>query len=560
MATKRLAVDLPKGFDPEKHGAALVKKLNEQYGGSWTIDSLDLAKREAFATSQTEHNEVIESVSRKQTKEISLGRNVKPSDGDRLATKYEDQYPGFVLTSFEPYLGTAVMTKLEPATRRARGAIANVLGVKPWEVQISDRAGGGFDLVLPQSKYASSKHDDKLQVATETDIGREGWYIKTNPQKLTASIIPADPPTFPGAIPYPFSGKGLDKNRARLPLGQQLGQGSTPGAIQYLDLDAAPHTQVSGTSGGGKSVVLNAIIAGALARGMELAIVDLPAKSVDFIWCKSFVRPGGWGCDSLEGAVATMSMIYEEGQRRAKLLAEHGVTKMADLPAAICPREILAVVDEVTGLFYPEKVPKGLPKDHELVIEPQEINMLKAVLESRIAKAAAELRFVGIKLVLSSQVSSTTTGVSTAIRLNLANKMLLGTNPTDNNRKLSLSDHLAVPKVPTNVREDDKANRGVGVTEFEGQKPAVFKGYYASTQEYQSWLTQLNVPRTNRPAPTPTEIARHTPALSSDTSSSKEGFGHGPRHYEEWEIDPKTGEPWKDGFQKANAARAALAK
>ena len=39
-------------------------------------------------------------------------------------------------------------------------------------------------------------------------------------------------------------------------------------------------------------------IAGSLAAGAELAILDLPSKSVDFLWCKPFVRPGGWGCDS----------------------------------------------------------------------------------------------------------------------------------------------------------------------------------------------------------------------------------------------------------------------
>lgn len=509
--TQRISVKLPKEFDADRHVKAMERKVAEKHGTGWELSHIDPAERVAVFERQTNVAQVTRSRKTADTLDVALPKGSKPSDGDRIATKYEAQYDGYVLTRFEPYLGTAVMSKLRPETVRARGAIANVLGVKPWDVQIRDRADGGFDLILP-NRYSSSKHDEKLLDTVENDIGSPGWYIVTNSQKLTASIIPAEPPTFPASIPYPFAAK-IPAGDARLPIGVQLGKGRDPGPVQYLDLEAAPHSQVSGTSGSGKTVALNAMITGALARGMELVIVDLPSKSVDFLWCKPYVRPGGWGCDSLKAAVATMSMLYEEGQRRARLLAEHGVTKIAELPAALQPRPIFAVIDELTGLLFPQSIPKGLPRDHELVTEPLEVNLHKAVLESKIAKAAAELRFVGIKLVLSSQVSSTTTGVSTAIRLNLANKMLLGTNPTDNNRKVSLSDALAVPKVPDNVRADDKAGRGVGVTEFEGQKPAVFKSYFATTADYEAWLSKLGIPTTDRPAPTPTEIAKYTPSL-----------------------------------------------
>ncbi|WP_022893261.1 FtsK/SpoIIIE domain-containing protein [Agromyces subbeticus] len=528
---QRISVKLPKEFDADRHVRAMERKVTDKHGAGWELSHIDPAERVAIFERQTNVAEVTRSQKIADTLDVSLPKGSKPADGDRIATKYEAQYDGYVLTRFEPYLGTAVMSKLRPETIRARGAIANVLGVKPWEVQIRDRVDGGFDLILP-NRYSSSKHDEKLLDTVENDIGSPGWYVVTNSQKLTASIIPAEPPSFPAAIKYPFGAK-ITAGDARLPIGVQLGKGKEPGPIQYLDLDAAPHSQVSGTSGSGKTVGLNAMIAGALARGMELVVVDLPSKSVDFLWCKPYVRPGGWGCDSLKASVATMSMLYEEGGRRAALLAEHRVTKIVELPARLRPPDIFAVVDEVTGLFMQEAVPRGLPKDHELVIEPQEVNLHKAVLESKIAKAAAELRFVGIKLVLSSQVSSTTTGVSTAIRLNLANKMLLGTNPTDNNRKMSLSDSLAAPKVPDNIRSDESGSgRGVGVTEFEGQKAAVFKSYYASTTDYAKWLAKLGVSRTDRPAPTPTEIARYTPSLDDRSADVRQtsrfdegGFG-----------------------------------
>jgi hypothetical protein len=261
-----------------------------------------------------------------------------------------------------------------------------------------------------------------------------------------------------------------------------------------------------------------------LARGAELVIVDLPQKAVDFMWCRDFVRPGGWGCANLAESVTTLALVYEEGERRARLLATQGVTKWTELPDGLGLKPIVVIVDEVTGLFFPEEVPKGLPKDHPLVTAPTEVNMLKATLRSYIARAAAELRFVGVKVLLSSQVSSTTTGVPTAIRMNLGHKALLGTRPTDNNRKLSLSDAAAVPKVPANIAADDKAGRGVGVAEFEGQEPTVFKGFFASVSEFSSWLSEVGVERTDRPRPSASEVSRLTPSLD-DGGDADDGGG-----------------------------------
>src|SRR5699024_686433 len=149
-----------------------------------------------------------------------------------------------------------------------------------------------------------------------------------------------------------------------------------------LDLNASPHSSVQGISGSGKSVTLNSLIAGVLARGAALGIVDVPAKAVDFLWAKKVCSPGLWGCDSLPAAVTAMALVYEEGQRRAKILAEHEVTNWKELPTSVEPiRPMVIVVDELTGLFFPEKIPKGLPKDSPLVLEPMEINLQKAMLE-----------------------------------------------------------------------------------------------------------------------------------------------------------------------------------
>lgn len=43
-------------------------------------------------------------------------------------------------------------------------------------------------------------------------------------------------------------------------------------------------------------------------------MVDLRSKSVDFLWCKAFVRPGGWGRDSPEAAVTALDLVLAEGR------------------------------------------------------------------------------------------------------------------------------------------------------------------------------------------------------------------------------------------------------
>jgi hypothetical protein len=531
MPVERITITLPSGFDPARHGKALDKLISDKHGDGWEVDHIDPAKLTATASRQAAITEVTARAAEAGAPEpesfdVRLAKGAKPADGEKISTKLEDQYPGFYVTSFEPFLGKATLTELDDATARCRGAVSIALGVKPWEVQVRPRKDGGFDLDLPKS-YVPSKHDDKLDEVATAVVGVLGWTVRANPQKLTASIIPGLPPTFPPMVPYPFDAKvevfsQKSDKWARIPIGVNLSDDAdVPGKPLFLDLEASPHTQISGTSGAGKSVVINGIISGVLARDAELVIVDLPSKAVDFMWCKDLVRPGGWGCENLAESVTALALVYEEGERRAKLLARHGVTKWTDLPEGLGLKPIVVIVDEVTGLFFPEEVPKGLPKDHPLVTVPTEVNLLKATLRSYIARAAAELRFVGVKVLLSSQVSSTTTGVPTAIRMNLGNKMLLGSRPTDNNRKLSLSDAGAVPKVPANVASDDKAGRGVGVAEFEGQVPSVFKGFFASVGDFSKWLDSRGVVRTDRPRPTASEVARHTPSLD-------DGGGGGP--------------------------------
>lgn len=570
---ERITVRLPAEFDPTRHpGAAIVNKVIEKRGPGWELDSIDPVGKVATLSRQVAITEVHQDTTT-DSFEVRLARGTKPADGDRVAAKLADQHAGYYMTRFEPFLGKAVLTRLSDDSARCRGAVAVALGVKEWEVQVADRAGGGFTLELPRT-YVPSKHDDKLgEVATQI-VGREGWYVDTDPQRLTAAIIPSDPPTFAGAIAYPIATlRNAPRDKVRL--GEKLGKpGDTANEPLWVDFEAAPHIQISGTSGSGKSVTLNTFITGVLAGGCELVVVDLPHKAVDFYWVKDYVRDGGWGCDSLQASVAAVSMVYEEGQLRAKALARAGATKWTELPAHQQFKPIVVLIDEVTGLIQLDDVPRGISKDHPLVLEAMESNLLRQTLLSYMKKIAAEMRFAGIRLVLSSQVSSVNTGIPTALRMNLANKFLLGSNPTANNRKLALSDPTSVPVVPDNVRRDENASRGVGVAELEAQVPAVFKSYYASTTDLRTALDTLGLPRTTQPSPTAAQIAAHTPSLedgSEDSADRKGTTGSGeraPSGRPASEVAREMGDDvsWMygedgeklTGYAKANAARSAV--
>jgi hypothetical protein len=208
MPVERITITLPAGFDPARHGKALEKLIADKHGEGFEVDHIDPVGLTATATRQAVITEVVANNGKDRTSTpssftVNLPRGTKPSDGEKMATKFEDQYPGAYLTKFEPFLGKAVITRLTDAEARCRGAVAVALGVKPWEVQVKARRGGRFDLELPKT-YVPSKHDSKLEEVATGIVGREGWYVETNPAKLTASIIPSDPPTFPSAYPCPL--------------------------------------------------------------------------------------------------------------------------------------------------------------------------------------------------------------------------------------------------------------------------------------------------------------------------------------------------------------------
>ncbi len=541
MPTERLTVTLPQGFDPQRHLPALSQKIAEVHGEGWEVESIDAERSVAYATRSVSVIEVDQTTT--ETIELKLPRGTKPADGDRVASRLEDQHPGWRMTAFEPFLGKAVLTRMDDDTARCRGAVSSGLGVKPWEISVVKTPEGGYSVTLPP-KYVPSRHDAKLVEVATAVVGADGWQAVIDPVGLTARFVPGDPPTFPEVAPYPFEAK--PSAWSAVPIGIALGGGQV-----VLDFAESPHVLISGTTGSGKGVSLFSLMTGVLSRGWELAVVDAVKGGVDFGDFKPFCRHAGWGED-LRSAACVLEMVYAEGLTRKRKILAAGVKKWQELPGGSV-HPVLVVVDELTSLIQPEAIPKGVPKDSPIALEIGERNMLKATILNTIGKIAREQRFTGLHLVVATQVASTATGVPTELRQNLGSKVLLGPKPTSGHRKLALDNPGIVPEVPPYIAETPGVNRGVGVYESPGTVPGVLKVFYAPTGEMARWLKNAGVKALGDPRPSPSEIARWTPALEDGAGVAAQTAPAAA----EWELDPETGERLS-GFARANAARHAL--
>ncbi|WP_344807753.1 hypothetical protein [Microlunatus ginsengisoli] len=581
---EEIKIPLPDGFDPAKHQGVLLRRLAERRGAGWRLDLIDMNRRVAFA-SRTLTLTQVQAVT-KSMKVVALQTDVKPADGERLAAQFAAQFPGFQMTGFEPHIGRAELTMMSPAEVHARAAVAELMRVKPWQVQVSARIGGGFDMVLP-SGYLPSRHDEKLNEVARSVIGEPGWYARFDGRARRGAVIPGRLPSFPPSVPHPLGRVIRPDVRTRwnaeagdwgrIPIGVLLaGPGEPDGELLRTDFEANPSMQISGVMGSGKGVLINSLITGALAHGLEVGLVDAVKACVDYVDFKPFLKPG-FCAENLEQAVCVLQMAYDEGQRRRKLIKKRQVQKFAQLPTSAAVRPLLVVVDEATSLLQAEPVPKGLPKDSPLLAEVGERNMLRATTLNLLSKIPRELRFAGVILVLASQVASSTVGIPTELRANLPAKILLGPKPTENNRRLALANHDLVPTIPGHIADDPGgAARGVGVFEFQGRSTGVFKAFYSPPAELAGWLRSLRMPVCDDPAPTPEQMARHVPTFASADGEPRCPGDDAPRRGgrapsgrssaairtemgDNWDIDPGTGGRLT-GQARANKARHVSAQ
>lgn len=508
---ERIRVKVGTKFRPDNqaHVDKVLTKIAAEHGDRFELDGYEPA--EGVAIFKRESNTVVASHSGNDSMEIKLPADTKQSDGKKRAVSLADTYPGYQMTTFEPHRRRAIISKLSDEVIRVRDALCNALRVEPWDIQVADRPYGGFDFSLPPT-YRPSKHDEALNEAATVIIGSPGWYVETDTHDRRGSLIPAELATFDPVYKTPLPKKmapfdHTDPSHFQVPLGMALPAPGKRHEVLTMDLDSHQMAQLGGTAGSGKTVSINAYIAYLLARQVDMCIIDTPAKSADFMWCKEFLIPGGWGCDSIRHAAATAELVRQEGNRRAREIKRHGVVNWKDLPKEKGFKPMVVVIDELTALYAMDSVPK-IPRDApqkqiDLKERAEATNFAKSLLKDAIKNIAAEFRFAGICLLVSTQIAATHTGIDTALRTNLGHKLLMGANPTESNRKLVFNDPDGVPTVPAHIREDSKAAKGVGAIEPEGDAPKVFKSFFRDINEYREWLIGLGIPQRSDEAVTP---------------------------------------------------------
>lgn len=577
MPIERMQVPVGAKFDSknQQHIDVVMRKVAESgHGAGWEIQSFDPASGLLTLTRKSLLTQVAKDENPKSDSyQVELGPDAKPTDGAKFAAKFESdpRFAGYFMTKFDPYLNQATLSKLTNAERQCRSAVAVALNVKPWDVRVSSRRGGGFDVELPL-QYVPSKFDVKLDEVAATIVGRPGWYWEGEPSAHPprGRILPGDLPTFEPVYQFDFVASSrtakTDKDQWRFPLGISLGGRGQPNQPLVLDLSDSVGLLKVGLAGAGKSTSTQADIYNALERGWQLALINTADKATDFAWAKPYVRENMWGCDSVAQSLTVAKLVIEEGSRRGALLSEYGVSKHQDLPADVREEHppLLLVADELASLLTADPLPPGLPKEMKEL--PEFVKMQQDLLESKLLATAlstipALYRAAGFRCEYITQQPSERYGFSAKLKGNLPHRIMLGTNPSEGEKSNAFRTPEKIPSVPANIATDKSIARGVGLAHLDGTEPAIFKGYYASLDDYIAATRRLGAPITLNPEPTPRQIARLVPRVDGGDGGvdDEPRFGKGPRKHEEWELDPETGEPL-EGFARANAARAAATR
>lgn len=163
-----------------------------------------------------------------------------------------------------------------------------------------------------------------------------------------------------------------------------------------------PHLLIAGASGGGKSVLMQSLMYGALMRGYELYISDPTKAGADFRFAQPYARAF---TSTVFEAAAMMKAVYAEVTARKKIVAAHGVGNYRDLPENIRPRHMVLVLDEFTSLMGQDPVPPAsddpeMDAERELILATNRARQEIGVYTGKIAR---EARFVGVTLFLATQ-------------------------------------------------------------------------------------------------------------------------------------------------------------
>lgn len=433
----------------------------------------------------------------------------KPTAGDRIARVWEQRL-GLNMTRFEPYEGRAVFERLTADQARARLMLADAWGIKPWDVQVSPRADGGWHCRLaPSIVFKPSKMDAATRQAA-ISIGRYGWTYEADAKHGVVDIIPGEPPTFLKTHPYPFDRLGDPADRDRTPFGVKLPARGGDHAVwepACIDWAESSFVLVGGEGGSGKSVLVNGMLASLIAQRPELSIIDLSNKATDYYWCRPWVTPGHWGCESIVQAAGVLNRLVDEIEHgeRAQVWKRNAWQNWLDIPKWAKQRYPLhyIVIDEYSSLVDEAQTVRSIPNPEKTlpaVFGSLFTGQAENDIKTRTLRLLRTARAQGYRLILISQTINDKSGLGPTTRDLFGQRIAMGPNPSESLMKGVFHDLASLPEIPENLAVEG-VTKGVGRAEFTGQPSCVFKTCYAGDSQYsdtyrlaQALIERIGVP------------------------------------------------------------------
>lgn len=433
----------------------------------------------------------------------------KPTAGDRIARVWEQRL-GLNMTRFEPYEGRAVFERLTADQARARLMLADAWGIKPWDVQVSPRADGGWHCRLaPSIVFKPSKMDAATRQAA-ISIGRYGWTYEADAKHGVVDIIPGEPPTFLKTHPYPFDRLGDPADRDRTPFGVKLPARGGDHAVwepACIDWTESSFVLVGGEGGSGKSVLVNGMLASLIAQRPELSIIDLSNKATDYYWCRPWVTPGHWGCESIVQAAGVLNLLVDEIEHgeRAQVWKRNAWQNWLDIPKWAKQRYPLhyIVIDEYSSLVDEAQTVRSIPNPEKTlpaVFGSLFTGQAENDIKTRTLRLLRTARAQGYRLILISQTINDKSGLGPTTRDLFGQRIAMGPNPSESLMKGVFHDLASLPEIPENLAVEG-VTKGVGRAEFTGQPSCVFKTCYAGDSQYsdtyrlaQALIERIGVP------------------------------------------------------------------
>ncbi|MGL5827764.1 MAG: FtsK/SpoIIIE domain-containing protein [Nocardioides sp.] len=275
---------------------------------------------------------------------------------------------------------------------------------------------------------------------------------------------------MPEMAPFDF---GLEPTDHRIP----FATGLTGEPVTYDNAKDA-HVLVSGAAGGGKSILVQNLVYGALIRGWDLWIADPSKGGVDFNFAGPYAKGMATTVWQAKGMVAA---IYAEVTRRKGINSAHNCGNYRDLPDDVRYPHVLVVLDEFTSMMMPEPVPKAMDDSQETaaaIESVKAVNAARAYIGTYVGKIVREARSTGFTVVLATQ----------ALKADTLSKIPGANDLKDNMSRIivgraSFGQLMAALKMPTEVPEQPELiPAGRGMYEGNGRSSELIQTWFEGSQ------------------------------------------------------------------------------